>query len=53
MPLARCYSNQVSRKIVLTTISLPWFSGILANLSAATVLAPDDIPTCKNLEKDS
>lgn len=29
----------------LTTISLPLFSGNLANLSAATVLAPDDIPT--------
>lgn len=30
-----------------TTISLPLFSGFLASSSAATVLAPDDIPTCK------
>ena len=31
----------------LTTMSLPLFSGMLASLSAATVLAPDDIPTWK------
>lgn len=30
---------------VLTTINLPLFSGILASLSAAIALAPDDIPT--------
>jgi hypothetical protein len=29
-------------------MSLPLFSGILASLSAAIVLAPDDIPTCIN-----
>lgn len=31
--------------LVHTTISLPLFSGLLASLRAATVLAPDDIPT--------
>ncbi len=33
---------------LVTTISLPLFSGILASLRAAIVLAPDDIPTCIN-----
>ena len=39
-----------SRRYVflVTTISLPLFSGILASLRAAIVLAPDDIPTCIN-----
>jgi len=36
-----------SRKcIMLTTISLPLFSGLCASLRAATVLAPEEIPTC-------
>lgn len=39
--------------IIHTTISLPLFSGRLASLSAATVLAPDDIPTYKDQEKNS
>ena len=42
----------VYKELSHTTISLPLFSGILASLSAATVLAPDDIPTCKS-QKDN
>ena len=38
---------------LITTISLLLFSGILASLSAAIGLAPDDIPTCVNQDDQS
>lgn len=36
--------KKVENKLI-TTISLPLFSGLFASLNAATVFAPDDIPT--------
>ena len=39
--------KQIRGWVSLTTISFPLFSGNFASLRAATVLAPDDIPTCK------
>lgn len=35
----------VGQRCEFTTMSLPLFSGFLASMSAATVLAPDEIPT--------
>lgn len=39
-------SNNRGVQMNNTTISLPLFSGLLASLNAATVFAPEDIPTC-------
>lgn len=42
----------ISVPLGLTTISFPLFSGKLASLIAATVLAPDDIPTWKSRKQE-
>lgn len=38
-------SKSYLKKCVYTTINFPLFSGLFASLSAATVFAPEDIPT--------
>ena len=43
--------QNLKKKITLTTMSFPAFSGLFATFIAAAAAAPDEIPTCVGKEK--
>jgi len=41
----------LKKKITLTAMSFPAFSGLFATFIAAAAAAPDEIPTCVGIEE--